>query len=270
MHPHIAPLSSSPPGNFSRPPGTPQFNIADLAWNNGEGFIANSTNDADYGGHLGYAATGGVMQVGVELGDIFDAGPVYLGPSGWHPYTWTHPKTGQQYPMKRFVGYLRPGQLGAYATGTAILDAAFELFAPDFGPSGTEPPGNKLVVALGGYATTGSLSIEQGGRFAYPGTRPDGLAGPWPGEPYRAGGPSFVAKAPSGYTVIGGYIVTRIFGRPEVFALQRTRELRKAIEIMLKQPEIPNDPAGLHPPACGCSAPTTPSVAWWVAAPSAR
>jgi hypothetical protein len=222
---------------------TPEFNRGDGVWNNGEGFRAQSTQDADYGGFLGYEATGGIPEIGVEAADIHDAGPIYGGPIGWHSYTWTDPLTGQAYPVKRFVGYLRPGHLPPLQPGSPIEDAAFELFTTDFGVH-LEPAKNRLAIVLGGYATTGAPAIDSGGRFSYPGTRPDGLVPGIGGEPSRAGGPIFVAKAPSGYTLVGGYIVTRIFGRPEVFALQRTRELRKAVEIMLKLPTT--DPR--HPP----------------------
>ena len=256
VRPHIAPLSSSVPAQFSRPPGTPQLNFQDQQWNHGESFVLGD-GDADFGGHLGYGTLGS-HAVHVELRDVFDAGPLLAAhnlPSGWHPYTWVDPLTGNTQEMQRFVGYLRPGQLGPYVAGQRIADAAFELFAP-LG----DPPANRLIAVLGVWATTSKPALvtdpllPPGGRFAYPGRRLDGLVPPGTGgdlsltlEPYRAGGPEFVAKAPAGYTVIAGYIVTRVFGRPEVFALQRTRELRQAIERILAAPTSdPRHPSGMR------------------------
>jgi hypothetical protein len=247
VHPHIAPYSTGVPNGFSRGQPTPSFNVSDGIWNLGEGLRAGSNNDADYGGHLGYG--GAPMEIGVELADIHDAAVVTGGPGGWQPYTWTDALTGQTHALLRFVGFLRPGQLGS---GGPITDAAFELFVKDYG-SGGPPAGNRFVVALGGYATTDPLSIANGGRFAYPGSlRVDGLVDNGQGAIVRGGGPSFVAYAPAGYTVLGGYIVTRIFGRPELFALQRTRELRKAVHHLLQLPS--SDPR--HPPGSPVLAPT--------------
>src|SRR5690606_16559509 len=141
-------------------PGTPKFNLPDGQWNHGEGFRAASTQDADYGGYLGNHDPNATP--GVELSDIFTTQP-------WHPYQWTDPSSGASHPVRRFVGYLRPGQLGPYPSG-AIQDAAFELFAPD-----TFASSANVVVAIGLWATTQAPLPKDGGRFAYPGRGSDGL-----------------------------------------------------------------------------------------------
>lgn len=66
VHPHIAPINSAAANaGYSQAPGTPQLNVPDGIWNHGEGFLAQSTSDADHGGHLGS------VEPGVELADIF-------------------------------------------------------------------------------------------------------------------------------------------------------------------------------------------------------
>ncbi|MBI5850593.1 MAG: hypothetical protein HZB39_06070, partial [Planctomycetes bacterium] len=169
---HGAPVNQSAPPGYNQPASTPQLNVPDGIWNNGEGFRTNSTADADYGGHHGSA------EPGVDLGDIFGVEQTIGGTPGWKQVQFSDPYTDQVINLWRFVGYLRPGQLGAYPAPVAgqpgtIQDAAFELFLPDPVPSTTQ-----VMLVLNSWATTGWPAIRDGGRHAYPGkARHDGLAG---------------------------------------------------------------------------------------------
>ncbi|MBK8978465.1 MAG: hypothetical protein IPM29_21410 [Planctomycetes bacterium] len=252
VHPHIAPINQAAGSAYSQPAGTPQFNVPDGVWNHGEGFRTGTAADADYGGHLGgWHATGAAaVEPGLEVGDIFDVAATLGGPQGWQPYDWYDRNTDRTYRVRRFVGYLRPGQLGPYPAPTGseptIEDAAFQLFAPD----GAGPFTDDLVVVLNCWGTSEKPVVAVGGRFAYPGRGrlANGLV-PNP-DPFTAAneaaglGAYATVHAPAGVVVISGDIVPRIFGRPAVFDVQRIRELRRAVELLLQLPDT--DPR--HPP----------------------
>ncbi|MFO1054483.1 MAG: hypothetical protein U1F36_19860 [Planctomycetota bacterium] len=248
VQPHMAPINAGAlAAGYNQPGPTPQMNVPDTIWNNGEGFRANSTADADYGAHLGQC------DPGVEQADIHAVeetlDPGHLGPWGWHQETHTDPKTGTTFPVWHFRGYLRPAHLGPYPTPQqngpwTIEDAAFELFMRNPVPSTTQ-----VLLWITPWSTTGKPSPSDGGRFAYPGSnRYDGLVGKtkvfnFPLPPLdneiieRHSDPAIPAlAAAAGITVISGYIVPRVFGRAEVFEAQRIRELRMAMRLMLMAP----------------------------------
>jgi hypothetical protein len=195
VHPHIAPINGAAANaGYSQPPGTPQLNIPDGIWNHGEGFLAQSTSDADHGGHLGS------VEPGLELGDIFGVEQTIGGTPGWKQVQHFDVFSNTTINLWRFQGYLRPGQLGPYMPRplppgpSAIEDAAFELFLPDPIPSTTQ-----IVLAIGVWATTAKPSIAAGGRHAYPGaSRVDGLAGPNAGPPLRHFDPAICQLAAQG------------------------------------------------------------------------
>jgi hypothetical protein len=222
------------------------MNLPNGVWDNGEGFREGASFDADYGGHLGYLS-GNTTEYspGVELADIFHVGQTLGGPVGWQPFAWTDKRTGAVYNLLRFQGYLRPHQLGPYppppaGVTTTIEDAAFELFIAD-GVLPNEAPRSLLVHV---WATMPKLGPSEGGRFAYPGTLREGLVPssgyptlPSLGQPLPGGDPAIPGiVAQAGHGLMSGYIVTRIFQRPEVFAVQRARELRQVMLRMLAAP----------------------------------
>lgn len=228
-------MNLNAPASYNQPPSTPQLNVPDGIWNNGEGFRRSSLLDANHGGHLGGA------EPGVELTDIFGVEETIGGTPGWKQIQYVDEHAGgTTRNLWHFVGYLRPGQLGPYPTpapggpGT-IEDAAFEIFLPDPIPSTTQ-----IVLAIGAWATTGKPSIADGGWHAYPGkARHDGLVkfGDQPPKVFRQCDPAFPAlAASSGITVMYGYIIPRVFSRAAVFEVQRYRELREAMRQMLMAP----------------------------------
>ncbi|MBI5853102.1 MAG: hypothetical protein HZB39_18990 [Planctomycetes bacterium] len=240
MHPHIAPINGYHHPGYSRPPGTPQLNIPDGVWNNGEGFRLVG-NDHDYGGHLGPA------EPGLQLEDIFSVEQTIGGTPGWKQITYFDKYSNSTISLWHFKGYLRPNQLGPYLPPPtegpkSIEDAAFELFLPVTGGSQTN-----VVLMIHAWATTGKTPIKQGGRHVYPGrARTDGLADDGFGNVLRHIDPAFVHHAAvSGVTVMSGHIVPRVFGRAAVFEVQRYRELRQAMRLMLAAP--PSD--FRHPPS---------------------
>jgi hypothetical protein len=255
VHPHIAPISNpnNPPAGLSRASATPQFNVPNQSWDNGEGFRKSSNDDADHGGHLGNA------EPGVELGDIWHISQTLAvaGP-GWQPLSYTDPRTQMTVNLWHFVGYLRPAQLGPYPgpgdpNWSTVLDAAFELFLPN--PIPANDPNPTLLIEV--WPTKSKPKIEDGGRHAYPGARrADGLPGTTVAID-RGSDPMIVAAAAAaGRSVMSGYITTRIFGRPQVFGVQRARELVQAMRQMLGAPL--ND--FRHPPGLPVIDPDSNSV----------
>ena len=249
VSPHVGPVNPIVQPGFNRSPGSPQMNVPDGEWNNGEAFRSNPLHpDADYGGHLGYADptyTGQYeYKVGVTLDDVFHIDQSSGGTATWKQTTFLDPRRGISIALWTFVGYLRPAALGPYIGSTpgTVKDAAFELFFPVNLPNDQVP-----TLVLQAWATTGKPPLEQGGRSAYPGLqRADGLVGT-PTQVLRHADPAIAGLAAAqNQLVITGYIVPRVFGRASVFELQRIRELRQVMRLMLAAPLTdPRHPPGL-------------------------
>jgi hypothetical protein len=244
FHPHVAPVSDPGPVNVARPPSTPLLNVPDQVWNNGEGFPAAMGQAPfalvpDQGGFLSADYVEGLRAV--DIHSFWPQGA--SAPSNWHTYQFVNHQQ-VTVTVSRFVGYLRPSQLGGYATqnGAPILDAAFEIFAPT-----SYDPAKPTVVVIGCWAThptpldpaASGPQNQRADRFQYPGfRRADGLVLAGTAGIARPGPDivNLVANPPSGHQVISAYIVPRTFPRPMVFEMQRYRRLAKAIDLMLGQP----------------------------------
>jgi hypothetical protein len=230
--------------NVARPPSTPLLNVPDQVWNNGEGFPAAMGQPPfalvpNQGGFLSADYVEGLRAV--DIHSFWPQGA--SAPTNWHTYQFVNHQQ-VTVTVSRFVGYLRPSQLGGYATqnGAPILDAAFEIFAPT-----SYDPAKPTVVVIGCWAThptpldpaASGPQNQRADRFKYPGfRRADGLVLAGTAGIARPGPDivNLVANPPSGHQVISAYIVPRTFPRPMVFEMQRYRQLAKAIDLMLGQP----------------------------------
>lgn len=263
VHPSIATITPQTVLN-----GTgPLFQYPDGIWNHGEGFSATNL-DHDQGGWFGEDDGSNVTVSHIHQ------------TIGWSSWTWTsdtHPASPQQ--IRRFVGFLYaplvsnlptvhplygplPAGSGPFNNGTYVDQGAFEAFAP----MGQPAPGQKIVVIINCWETTGAPRGQDGGNFGsvYDGYfSPDGLRrnehAPTTTQLHHVS--DFLANT-SAYTVlrppfghvmvataawhnanyypIAAYVVQSMPARQTTLNEQRTMQLRQAMLLMLQQSDSRN------------------------------
>lgn len=238
VHPHIAPIDSSVTWLYQ--PNAPMFNLGNNGvWDLGEGLTADS------GGALGFDDG-----TGIQLWDG-TSGHVHANPisgNNWNDHTpaaSTAIGGGPISPVKRFVGYLRPG--APYANPAAdVVDAAFEVFTPATPPT----TGQQIVIVLSLHQTLGDYPVQAGPnqntlfdpRVQYPGDparrgllfRNGKIQRPNPNPPRIAGS---LPQGSHPYWPICCYIVPRLTQRAQTFLMQRNLQVLEAVKGMFTHPD---------------------------------